>query len=73
MIPIIDITGIPEGHYCYEPIGWDGEIYRTKTCPHWVWVSDGVAKCMKFDIDDSRDGTLIWDQVKECGYNMGDD
>lgn len=73
MIPIIDITGIPKGHYCYEPIGWDGTTYRVKCCPHWLRTDEESAKCMKFDIDDSRDGTLLWDQVKECGLNYGDD
>jgi len=64
---------IPVGHYCYEPIGWDGMVYKIKTCPHWERIDQYHAKCNLFNINDKEDGTLLWDQDKASGENYGDD
>lgn len=63
---------IPEGSYCYEPVGWDGNIFKINVCPFWKRKNEDFAMCTKFNIDDEKAGTLLWDMVKECGENYGD-
>ena len=65
---------IPIGVYCYtiESVYPDGRI-KIKPCPYHEIdttlpeMQCGI--CTKFNINDNRDGTLLWDMVKECGIN----
>jgi hypothetical protein len=69
---------IPEGNYCYKIISTcnsTGQL-NINLCPHHEIEPDQDPQnhgiCTLFDIVDSRDGTLLWDSVKECGVNQGD-
>jgi hypothetical protein len=55
----------------------EGEIrMKTKPCPHWKCdpnlpqQESGI--CTFLNISDREHHTLLWDQVKECGLNLGD-
>lgn len=58
-------TKIPTGQYCYDENG---------VCPFWSkhpehgYQNDG--HCSLKQLSDWEDNTLLWDQVKECGFNI---
>ena len=73
---------IPCGEYCYAllEIGKNDSgvpFMRTKKCPFWANDTNEPqnAYCAVLgEDDDSCEGlSLIWDQVKECGYNIDED
>lgn len=80
-----DEAVIPEGPACYTLLGVDQQAdqslprIRIKRCPYWAahpgkphQMSGYCAKLKTGDWED--DGTiLLWDQIKECGINEGDD
>ena len=33
---------IPEGHYCYTPVGFDDGIYKVKPCPYMSCDRTGI-------------------------------
>ena len=79
-----DMSKIPMGGYCYEiidivPSSKDGCVIRTKPCPYWsrrkglYGQVDGY--CSYLDIGDEYKGAsgMLFDQVKECNINTGDE
>lgn len=64
-----DTSVIPEGPYCYEPIGWEGNLYHVKVCPYFKRKEDGDARCEFLEIEDDP---ALWDQCKVCGENTLD-
>ena len=76
---MITSTNIPEGPYCYTSLGVEmtdrGPVIKIKKCPYWEYVGPQRARCnfLKVDDDDEDACGLLWDQVKECGINEGDD
>lgn len=77
---------IPRGEYCYTYTGRvkicnkviDGEgeykkvapyaLPETRTCPFWVGrIAEGRAFCTYLGTGEG----MIFDQIKECGVNMG--
>lgn len=60
-----DLNAIPEGPYCY---GANGEV-----CPYWSKNPDQPYQengyCALLGMGDWAigDGSLLWDQCKECG------
>ena len=66
-----DITKIPEGDYCYN---------KDNFCPYWSQRSDkpkqlngfcslmGIGDWMSYQVPG-----LLWDQVKCCNINIGDE
>lgn len=79
---------VPEGPYCYERLGdmVDGRL-PIKLCPYWKarrdWPEQGWGFCRLLKAGNNTQGRdaagrpratfLLWDQVKECGLNPGDD
>lgn len=72
---------IPLGIYCYAITGRNpktGRIQR-KICPFWSMRKDkpeqvnGYCSYLEEGDWEFPGGGLLWDQVKECGINMGDD
>lgn len=76
---------VPEGAYCYSrtalPPGTGDTPPRpgTRPCPFWArnpakgHQQDGYCALMGSG-DWEEDGlSLLWDQVKECGVNLGTD
>lgn len=74
-----DHPEIPIGPYCYVITGIETDVYGPhpviRKCPHWKFLGGKRARCNLLDICDDDDGTfgLLWDQVKECNFNMGDE
>lgn len=70
---------IPKGAYCYERVDTGDGVYYYRHCPYWTidkskpYQANG--HCLLLDLKDwEADGvSLIWDQVKECGINYGND
>ncbi len=65
---------IPEGLYCYSIIGDE-----TKRCPYWDKNPDkpsqenGYCHFLGEGDWDCEGLSLLWDQCKECGENLGSD
>lgn len=71
-----DVSLIPKGMYCYR---------ENKICPYWScdvtyeesdWmkmrpISNGKCSFLNTTDNDEPGAGLLWDQVKECGENMG--
>ena len=74
-IYIIEERNIPSGTYCYEVTGIDNDTGHLKiwSCPYWRSSvnhhEQNNGYCLGFKMHDWIDGTLLWDQVKECGIN----
>lgn len=70
-------TLIPKGMYCYTIESIDEKTGRMKVrnCPFWSFNpkkdSQNHGYCGFIDKGDWEIGGLLWDQVKECGENMG--
>lgn len=72
---------IPLGDYCYEVllVGSVSGVINIKLCPYWYRIptkrnqEDGYCKFL--DLGDwEEDGHgLLWDMVKECNINIGDE
>jgi len=69
---------IPPGPYCY--FGSRNPADKSyKPCPYWKWVSKRKARCAYLDIEDDVEDEhgyeplALWDQLKECGINDGDE
>ena len=43
--------GIPEGDCCYEPIGWEGSVYRVKPCSYREYTHYGTVRCNYLEVD----------------------
>jgi hypothetical protein len=85
IIPIIKAESlIPVGDYCYQ---FEGETYYVdgvphlpiKSCPFYDLLADREAQangyCRYLNKGDLELGvfSLLWDAVKECGINFGED
>jgi hypothetical protein len=72
-----DTSVIPIGSYCYTPIEVEGDHYKIKICPYWSRDNEKEEQmngcCSFLGISDHENGTLLWDQIKECGVNEGDE
>ena len=77
---------IPKGYYCYRRAGCivvnqdqtQGKFQIVRNmCPHWgrnpAYHRQENGYCTLLDLRDWEHGTLLWDQVKECRFNMEDD
>jgi hypothetical protein len=72
---MIDKKSIPKGAYCYDHLEptKKGSLKVIGLCPHFKSTKYGAycrylkERSYEYDIT-----SLIWDQVKECGVNMGD-
>ena len=68
---------IPDGPYCYAPIGWSGGAMKIKPCPYHRIRQRKPRQlngyCVYFKIADWRDGSELWDSVKSCGINVDPD
>lgn len=66
----MDTSVIPVGYYCYNKSG---------NCPYWSSCEDkpiqenGYCAYLGEGDWDSIGLSLLWDQCKECGVNMGED
>lgn len=66
---------IPEGLYCYERISEN----KIKLCPHWRINKDkpeqmnGYCSFLKKGDWEMGALSLLWDQCKECGINIGEE
>ncbi len=66
---------IPEGLYCYT-YDSDGAL---KLCPYWDKFdehepqNDGYCHFLEEGDWDVDGLSLLWDQCKECGENLGED
>ncbi len=82
LIALADITHdeanllvIPVGSYCYKILSIDNQTGRIHIdlCPYHEYAIDKDDQdngyCTLCNTADWRDGTLLWDMVKECGYN----
>lgn len=64
-----DVEVIPKGTYCY----------RENICPYWGSnkkkqnQSNGYCRFLRSGDWQENAGGLLWDQVKECGENPGDE
>ena len=63
---------IPEGPYCYEPLGTflteDGKSgIRTKVCPYWKSFGIAGNKIVWCYLLDKEEDPLLDDQCKICG------
>lgn len=79
-----DISIIPDGHYCYTPIGHSKKGYKIKPCPYFDTIKNGEYQndgyChfieegdVNLDGSDREGGFgLLWDQVKSCSINNDD-
>lgn len=69
-----DESVVPEGPYCYNIVRIEPPKIITQTCPYWGCISD-FGYCKLLEVGDWMDNSsgLLWDQVKECGINEGDD
>jgi len=71
-----DENVIPEGMYCYTPIGFFDGVYKIKPCPYWGKREDkpeqenGYCDYLEQGDWESNHCSLLWDQVKECGIKM---
>lgn len=78
------VAVIPEGNLCYGDVRWaepgkrtaDGAeiVLYTKLCPYWSAQrqrpDEQHGYCALVSRGDWMTGTgMLWDQVKECGYN----
>ena len=60
---------IPKGIYCYDKNG---------LCPHWSLnesrekQNNGYCAFLKKGDWDMKGFSLLWDQCKECGINLGE-
>lgn len=80
-----DTSIIPEGPYCYTPIGHNKNGYNIKPCPYFDTIKNGEHQndgyCHFLEEGDTNlDGSdreggfgLLWDQCKNCGINNEDD
>ena len=65
---------VPMGIYCYTPIKMVDGALKIQCCPYWQITEKGAyCKHLKLDSENGSVDNLIWDQVKECGINFGDD
>jgi hypothetical protein len=70
-----DKSLIPLGLYCYTHIGPG----KYEPCPYWSIRKDKPSQengyCEFLNIGDwmEEGGGLLWDSVKECGINYGDE
>lgn len=71
---------IPHGWYCYTVLSAeeDGRL-RTRRCPYWDTdperdpMETGYCHYMKAGDADEGGLSMLWDQVKECTLNLGED
>lgn len=70
-IPVVNLEEIPKGLYCYTR-----KDNKIKMCPYFSKRSDlkndqNSGFCVLTGIADwSGEFTLIWDQIKECNFNI---
>jgi len=74
---------IPKGTYCYTPIEApsvkNGFKYKIKKCPFWSSNPDkdkqenGYCSYLKYGDWESEGVSLLWDQIKSCNVNEGDE
>ena len=70
-IPVVDITKIPNGLYCYER----KDNGKAIACPYYGRIEEhheGGYCALKGIADWQDDMGLLWDQVKECEHNLDD-
>ena len=70
-----DIKCIPQGDYCYTiekvMIMDNGKfVLKTKYCPYYIHDEHGY--CSFLDLY-GKNSILLWDGVKECNENIGDE
>ena len=83
---MIEHPEIPKGYYCYRREGrisidlnkTHGTFQEVRNlCPHWgsdpTQHSQENGYCRLLNLRDWEHGTLLWDQVKECNFNIEDD
>ena len=58
------MVNIPKGIYCYDEGGLCKFWNKDETKPH-----QESGYCTLMNLKDWEHGTLLWDQVKECGLN----
>jgi len=64
---------IPKGSYCYtiKSVDYRAGVIKTKVCPFWgrddIHDPQDNGFCTLTGLKDWEDGTLLWDQCKECG------
>lgn len=76
-----NIDVIPEGFYCYKLTGEVNEngFPIREDCPYWELRDDqeeqdnGYCHFLGEGDWDVEGLSLLWDQCKECGENLGDD
>lgn len=74
-----DVSVIPQGSYCYEPLRVENGRMVVKPCPYWSSQPERgeqqYGHCAFLGYGDWEvDGvSLLWDQVKECGQNMDEE
>ena len=68
---------IPKGDYCYTILSTSSNEIKIKLCPYWsvdyTKPDQEYGCCALLNIKDWEDDTLLWDQVKECNINVGDE
>lgn len=67
LIPVKDISDIPEGHYCYKPLGWDGDRYKTLPCKYYTFTEYGTTKCTLLGVE-SLDPTPYGRESRALAY-----
>jgi pentatricopeptide repeat protein len=81
VIPIIKAESlIPSGMYCYAGLEQDKEdpmrFNLIGLCPFWSSSDEhheqDNGSCSYAKLNDWEHGTLLWDQVKECGVKLDD-
>ena len=70
-----DTKCIPYGDYCYvikrNKLNKDGTFtLKVEYCPYYIHDEHGYCEFLNLD---GKDSALLWDGVKECNENMGDD
>jgi len=61
---------IPYGCHCYELIGiTDTGVLKTRLCPHYIYLDDGLKECILLRVKSDED-ELLDDQYKICGFNL---
>lgn len=65
---------IPIGPYCYTIVEQIENGIKIKTCPYWQSTKIG-AYCSFLNLHSENEDyfNLLWDQVKECNENLGED